>query len=50
MCYLQGLPRSGKTLTSILVAEQLEDVKNILVLTKKEWISGWEKFHKHDKT
>lgn len=46
MCYLQGLPRSGKTLTSILVAEQLEDVKNILVLTKKNAISGWEKFHK----
>ena len=46
MCYLQGLPRSGKSLTSILVAEQLEDVKNILVLTKKNAISGWEKFHK----
>ncbi len=46
MCYLQGLPRSGKTLTSILVAEQLEDVKNILVLTKKNAISGWEKFNK----
>ena len=46
MCYLQGLPRSGKTLTSILVAEQLEDVKSILVLTKKNAISGWEKFNK----
>lgn len=46
MCYLQGLPRSGKTLTSILVSEQLEDVKNVLVLTKKNAISGWEKFHK----
>ena len=46
--YLQGSPRAGKTLTSILVAEQLEDVKNVLVLTKKNAISGFKKFISDD--
>lgn len=46
--YLQGSPRAGKTLTSILVAEQLEDVKRVLVLTKKNAISGFKKFISDD--
>ncbi len=46
--YLQGSPRAGKTLTSILVAEGLEDIKNVLVLTKKNAISGFKKFISDD--
>lgn len=46
--YLQGSPRAGKTLTSILVAEQLEDAKSVLVLTKKNAISGFQKFISDD--
>jgi len=41
--YLQGQPRSGKTLTSILVAE-MSKAKNIIVFTKKKAIDGWTKF------
>ena len=43
MTLLAGEARSGKTFTSILVAEQLEDVKRGLVLTKKNAISGFKK-------
>lgn len=39
--YLAMEERTGKTLTSILVAEQL-NVNNILVITKKKAIGGWE--------
>ena len=46
--YLQGSPRAGKTLTSILVAEGLKDVKRVLVLTKKNAISGFKKFINDD--
>lgn len=42
--YLAGKPRSGKTLTSILVAEKSSKISSVLVLTKKAAISGWEKF------
>ena len=42
--YLAGKPRSGKTLTSILVAEKSDKISSVLVLTKKAAISGWEKF------
>lgn len=42
--YLAGLPRSGKTLTSILLAEKSTKINSVLVLTKKAAISGWEKF------
>ena len=42
--YLAGLPRSGKTLTSILVAEKSNKISSVLVLTKKAAISGWTKF------
>jgi len=42
--YLAGKPRSGKTLTSILVAEKSTKIQNILVLTKKAAIPGWLKF------
>ena len=41
--YINGQPRSGKTLTSILVAEQTK-ANNIIVLTKKAAIDGWLKF------
>lgn len=41
--YINGQPRSGKTLTSILVAEQT-NATNIMVLTKKAAIEGWLKF------
>ena len=48
MALLAGEARSGKTFTAILVAEQLEDVKNVLVLTKKNAISGFKKFISDD--
>lgn len=48
IAYLQGSPRAGKTLTAILVAEGLEDVKSVLVLTKKNAISGFKKFISDD--
>jgi hypothetical protein len=38
--YLAMEERTGKTLTAILVAEQL-NVQNILVITKKKPIGGW---------
>ena len=41
--YLQGQPRSGKTYTAILVGERSK-ANNILILTKKNAISGWKKF------
>ncbi len=44
--YLAGLPRSGKTLTSILVAEKSTKISKVLVLTPKAAIPGWEKFTK----
>lgn len=47
LAYLVGEPRSGKTLTSILTAIEL-DFKRVLVLTKKNAISGWTKFIKDD--
>ena len=40
--YLACEERTGKTLTSILVAE-MADVNNILVITKKKAIGGWLK-------
>ena len=48
ICLIQGEPRSGKTLTSILVAEELIDVSSVLVLTKKNAISGFNKFIHED--
>lgn len=48
ICLIQGEPRSGKTLTSILVAEELIDVSRVLVLTKKNAISGFKKFIHND--
>lgn len=39
--YLAMEERTGKTLTSILVCEGI-NVQNILVITKKKAISGWE--------
>ena len=42
--YLAGKPRSGKTYTSILVAEKSDKISSVLVLTKKAAISGWHKF------
>lgn len=42
--YLAGKPRSGKTLTALLVAEKSQNVKSVLILTKKAAIPGWEKF------
>lgn len=42
--YLAGKPRSGKTYTSILIAEKSDKISRVLVLTKKAAISGWNKF------
>lgn len=42
--YLAGKPRSGKTFTSILVAEKSKKINSVLILTKKAAISGWHKF------
>lgn len=51
--YLAGKPRSGKTLTAILTVEKCNDnVKKVLVLTKKNAIEGWNKVleaFKHNK-
>ena len=48
--YIQGKPRSGKTLTAILTVEKLDEVKNVLVLTKKNAFDGWHKFIDKDVT
>jgi len=42
--YLAGKPRSGKTLTSLLIAEKSNKISSVLILTKKAAIPGWEKF------
>jgi hypothetical protein len=42
--YIAGKPRSGKTFTAILTLEKSKKINNVLVLTKKAAISGWEKF------
>lgn len=42
--YLAGKPRSGKTLTSLLIAETSTAIKSVLILTKKAAIPGWEIF------
>ena len=42
--YIFGQPRCGKTYTAILVAERSAVVKNVMVLTKKNAIAGWQKF------
>lgn len=42
--YLAGKPRSGKTLTAILIAEKSTLINSVLVLTKKAALGGWEKF------
>lgn len=43
--YLAGKPRSGKTLTAILTTEKsIKKVLRVLIITKKNAISGWEKF------
>ena len=41
VAYIYGKPRSGKTLTALLVAKMYG---NVLVLTKKKAIPGWEKY------
>jgi len=42
--YIAGKPRSGKTLTSIKVAENTTTKGNWLILTTKNAITGWDKF------
>ena len=42
--YLAGLPRSGKSMTSLLTLENSKRVKSVLILTKKNAIPGWTKF------
>ena len=42
--YLAGKPRSGKTFTSLLIAEKSDKINSVLILTKKAAIPGWEKF------
>jgi len=42
--YIAGKPRSGKTYTAILTCELSDKINNVLVLTKKNAISGWLKF------
>lgn len=42
LCYVFGEPRSGKTRTAIRTAE-LIGAKNVLVLTPKAAIKGWDK-------
>jgi len=40
--YLAMEERTGKTLTAILAAEQLTSCPNVLVITKKKALQGWE--------
>ena len=42
--YINGQPRSGKTLTSLLAISYSKSIKRILFLTKKSAISGIHKF------
>lgn len=42
--YLAGKPRSGKTLTALLIAEKSSKVSNVIILTTKKAIPGWERF------
>ena len=42
--YLQGLPRSGKTLTALLTIEYSKRIQNVLILTPRNAIPGWKKF------
>jgi len=42
--YLAGKPRSGKTLTALLISETSTNIESVLILTKKAAIPGWEKF------
>lgn len=42
--YLAGKPRSGKTLTSLLVAEKSDKINSVLILTTKKALIGWYKF------
>jgi len=41
LVYLAMEERTGKTLTSLLVCERCENVKSVLVITKKNALSGW---------
>lgn len=42
--YIAGKPRSGKTATALRTAELSIKIRNVLILTKKNAISGWTKF------
>jgi hypothetical protein len=42
--YIAGKPRSGKTYTGIMCFENSKTPLRVLVLTKKNAISGWHKF------
>jgi len=42
--YLKAPPRSGKTATALWVAENIDAISNVLIVTKKNAFSGWEKF------
>ena len=51
LCYLAAQERTGKTLTSILVAEKIKK-NNILIVTKKNALKGWNETlnaYKHKK-
>ena len=41
MVYLAMEERTGKTLTSILAAEKCANIQNVLVITKKRALEGW---------
>lgn len=42
LVYIAWEERTGKTLTSILICEEFEKAKTILIITKKKAIEGWE--------
>ena len=42
--YIAGLPRAGKTLTAILIAEKSKRIESVLILTPKQAIPGWNAF------
>jgi hypothetical protein len=42
MVYLAAEERTGKTLPAIMIAEKCDNIKSVLVLTKKNAVKGWK--------
>jgi len=42
LTYLSAQERVGKTITAIIIAERCKNIANVLVLTKRKAVVGWE--------